>query len=132
MVNNWCSLLPPFVIIFTVILTKSVRISLSFGILTSLLIVSNFSLIKMTSLLFKKIWIVLEFDLLKSATTFFNATYLFILLFLLFLGIFISLLKRTGGMLEYTSWVSARFTSKRAVEFSSFFFSMLLAMDDYF
>jgi Na+/H+ antiporter NhaC len=115
------SLLPPIIAIVLALITKEVYSSLFIGILAGGLLYANFSpagtIVAVTEVLTEKIsdpW---------------NAG---ILIFLVMLGIMVSLMNKAGGSAAYGRWAAQRISSKKGALFSTFGLGVLIFVDDYF
>lgn len=113
------SLLPPIVAIALALLTKEVYLSLLIGILSGALIYTHFNVLHTVevsmSIMGEKI-----------------GSNVNILIFLVFLGILVVLITRSGASAAYGEWASKRIKSKKGSMFATMFLGILIFVDDYF
>jgi Na+/H+ antiporter NhaC len=121
MYATFWSLLPPVIAIVLALITKEVYSSLFIGILAGGLFYANFSptgtIVAVTEVLTEKIadgW---------------NAG---ILIFLVALGIMVSLMNKAGGSSAFGRWASHRIKTKRGALLSTFALGCIIFIDDYF
>lgn len=132
MQNSWIVLLPPLLVILLASLTRKIFVSLIAGILSALLIVHQFSVPDTLLSLVKRIWLTTELGMLASWESFWQASYLFICLFLLLLGILLSLLRVSGSAYAYAHNVIRYLKNEKQAESASLFLSLFFFVDDYF
>ena len=116
------SLLPPFAAIVLALITREVYSSLFFGLLIGALLKSRFQPVLTLETLVKE-------GLTESLG---EPDNIGILIFLVVLGIFVSLLSRSGGTAAYGRWAQKRIRSRRAAMLTTFFLGVILSVDDYF
>ncbi|WP_088006523.1 Na+/H+ antiporter NhaC family protein [Indiicoccus explosivorum] len=125
MENTLFSILPPVLAIAMVLLTRRVLLSLGTGILAAALILESFS----PAASAKALWN-------SFAVTFwdggFNAYNVFIILFLLLLGIITAFVSLSGGSRAFADWASRRVKSRRGAKLLTVFLGILIFIDDYF
>lgn len=132
MINSWLSLAPPLFVIFLSAVTRNILFSLALGIFSSLLIIKQFDVADALTAFGQKLWTVAEFDMIQHGTLFWDGYNIFICLFLLLLGIIITLVHRSGGAHAYSTFILRYLKTTRAAEQSSLFLSLLFHIDDYF
>ena len=132
MQNSWVVLVPPLLVVLLAATTRRVFFSLFTGIFSSLLIAYDFSISKALPELFLRIWKTTELGNLTSWAGFWGCWYLFIVLFLLLLGILITVLRVSGGAYAYSKMVMNSLKNARSAEVSSLLLSLLFFIDDYF
>ena len=115
------SLLPPIIAIVLALLTKEVYSSLFVGILSGALIYSNWSLWGMVLSTFE--------TMIGKICDSWNVG---ILIFLVLLGIMVSLVNKAGGSAAYGRWASRRIKSKAGALVSTSVLGILIFIDDYF
>ncbi|MBA3752193.1 hypothetical protein H0X06_05395, partial [Candidatus Dependentiae bacterium] len=125
-------IIPPLLVIASVILTRRMIVSFLIGIVSSALIATNGSLIETTILTGTKLWHSSGLENLKSVHTFWGSWNLLTFIFLIMLGILIVLLTKTGAAQAYVNVVQKRVHSKKSVEIASLLLSFLFFIDDYF
>ena len=115
------SLLPPIIAIVLALLTKEVYSSLFVGILSGALIYSN-----------GNVWgmVLNTFDTMIGKIC--DSWNVGILIFLVFLGIMVSLVNKAGGSAAYGRWASRRIKTKAGALISTSILGILIFIDDYF
>ena len=118
--DSFLSLLPPFLAIFMAILTRKVVSSLLLSIVIGLLMLA-------------------DLDVAKSAHMFIDVFFLsisnehvFLLLFLLALGVMTSVINFSGGTFAFSNWAASRIKTKRSTSFLTVFLGITIFIDDYF
>ena len=117
---TWLSLLPPLIVIVSVLITRKINIALLFGILSAALIVAQGNLITMSSLTMHR-----TFEHLTDI----DNIYLYI--FLIAISSIITLFTHTGSATACAHIISKRVKTKRGAETSSILLSFLMSIDDY-
>ncbi|TWT24390.1 Na+/H+ antiporter NhaC family protein [Planomicrobium sp. CPCC 101110] len=125
MENTIFSILPPIIAIVMVLLTRRVLLSLGAGIVAAALILTAFSPVEALR------------ELVNSfAITFwdegFNAYNVFIILFLLLLGVITAFVSLSGGSRAFADWASKRIKTRRGAKMLTVFLGILIFIDDYF
>ena len=121
MYGTFWSLVPPLVAIMIALITKEVYISLFLGSICGALFYANFQpVLTVTSI----------FDMMISNAG--DSWNMGILIFLVILGIMVSLMAKAGGSAAYGAWAGRRIKSKRGALLSTTGLGMLLFIDDYF
>lgn len=125
MENTIFSILPPIIAIVMVLLTRRVLLSLGAGIVAAALILTAFSPVETLQELFN-----------SFAVTFwdegFNAYNVYIILFLLLLGIVTAFVSLSGGSLAFAEWASKRVKSRRGAKVVTVLLGLIIFIDDYF
>ena len=121
------ALIPPLVAIILALITKEVYSSLFIGIIIGGLLygglfTAHFSL--ETSILH-----VFDDGLLGVLS---NPSNIGILIFLIILGIMVSMMNKAGGSKAFEEWASKRIKTRIGAELTSIFLGMLIFIDDYF
>ena len=121
------ALIPPLVAIILALITKEVYSSLFIGIIIGGLLygglfTAHFSL--ETSILH-----VFDDGLLGVLS---NPSNIGILIFLIILGIMVSMMNKAGGSKAFGEWASKRIKTRIGAELTSVFLGMLIFIDDYF
>ena len=124
MQNSWVVLIPPLVVVLLAATTRRVFFSLFTGITSALLIAHNFALGKVLPDFFLRIWKTTELEAFLSWSAFWSAWYLFICLFLLVLGVLITVLRASGGAYAYGSVVLKYLRSAKSAEMSCLLLSL--------
>ncbi len=115
------SLLPPIIAIVLALLTKEVYSSLFVGILSGALIHSNGNVWNM---------VLTTFDTMIGKIC--DSWNVGILIFLVMLGIMVSLVNKAGGSAAYGRWASQRIKTKAGALVSTSILGMVIFIDDYF
>ena len=115
------SLLPPIIAIVLALLTKEVYSSLFVGILSGALIYSNGNVWNM---------VLTTFDTMISKIC--DSWNVGILIFLVMLGMMVSLVNKAGGSAAYGRWASKHIKTKAGALVSTSVLGMLIFIDDYF
>ena len=119
--GTFLSLVPPVIAIALALITKEVYSSLFIGILSGALIYSNLN-----------IWGMLTntCDVMISKLS--DSWNVGILIFLVLLGMMVSLINKAGGSAAYGRWASVHIKSRTGAVISTAFLGMLIFIDDYF
>lgn len=115
------ALLPPAIAIVIALKTKEVYLSLFFGIVAAALLVTNFDVIATINEVF---------DTMSASLS--DVGNIGILMFLVFLGIIVTLMTKAGGSRAYGAWAMKRIKSKKGSLFATFFLGIVIFVDDYF
>ena len=115
------SLLPPIIAIALALITKEVYASLFVGILSGALIYSNFSPWGMVTN---------TFDVMIGKIA--DSWNVGILIFLVVLGMMVSLINKAGGSAAYGRWAAEHIKSRVGAIISTAVLGMLIFVDDYF
>jgi tetracycline resistance efflux pump len=113
------ALVPPIVAIALALWTKEVYLSLLIGILSGALLFTRFHVLNAVET-------VIEVMNQKIGD---NVN---ILIFLVFLGILVALITKSGASRSYGEWASKKITSQKGALFSTMFLGVLIFVDDYF
>ena len=114
-------IIPPLLAIILALLTKEVIISLTVGILSGTLILSHGNI-------FTAITIFTD----KVAAMTGDSWNVRILLFCALLGAFVSMLSKTGATKAFGLWASKYLKTKKSVLIFTWFFGLIIFIDDYF
>ncbi len=120
--NTWYSLLPPVIAIALALITKEVYSSLFIGILAGGILYSDFS--------FEGTLIhSLKGGIVGSLTSAYN---LGILVFLVILGIIVSLMNKAGGSAAFGRWTKKHIKTRVGAQLATMVLGCLIFIDDYF
>lgn len=125
------SLLPPITVLLIGYLTHRIMLSLSAGIVLASIIASNFTPLGTIEYVFVTLWNNFEFYNLFSSEKFWQAGNTFICIFLLCLGIFITMLQVSGGAYAYSIFAKRKIKNAKNAETASLILSTGLFVDDY-
>lgn len=120
--QTFWSLLPAIIAIGLALLTKEVYSSLFIGILCGGLLYSNFSFVGTLNH-------VLNEGIVASLADAYNVG---ILVFLVILGILVSIMNKAGGSKAFGRWASKRIKSRVGAQLATMFLGILIFIDDYF
>jgi len=120
MTNTWLVLLPTIIVLVSAFTIKRLLLSLSLGIISAALIATDFSIVKIFPLIGTRFW-------QKIA----DLENIYILSFIIILGIFVALLAMTGGASAFAKIVNKRAKNAKMAETSSILLSFALFIDDY-
>lgn len=115
------ALLPPIIAIIFALKTKEVYISLLIGIISGTLLLTNFHLIESMNLLFETVVHCLS-----------KESNIGILIFLVMLGMIVTLMSKSGGSQAYGRWAKKKIKSSKQSLFSTFVLGIVIFVDDYF
>ena len=118
------SLLPPVIAIGLALITKEVYTSLLAGIIAGGLLYSNFNL----ELMINTIFFQEEGGMVYKLADAWNVG---ILVFLVMLGILVSLLNRAGGSAAFGKWASRHIKTRIGAQISVMILGVLIFVDDY-
>ena len=118
---TFVSLLPPMIAIVLALITKEVYSSLFIGILSGALLYSNFNIWGMVTN---------SFDVMVSKLA--DSWNVGILIFLVVLGMMVSLVNKAGGSAAYGRWAETHIKSRVGALFSTAVLGILIFIDDYF
>ena len=115
------ALLPPVIAIIFALKTKEVYISLLIGVVSGTLLLTNFHLVESLNLLF---------DTVVNCLS--KPSNIGILIFLVMLGIIVTLVTKSGGSQAYGKWAKKKMKSSKQSLFSTFILGVVIFVDDYF
>lgn len=126
MTNTIFSLIPPLLAIAMVILTKRVLLSLGTGIVSAALLLAQFNIIdtlKITFESFKNIFV-------EDGGV--NTWNVYIILFLLVLGVVTAFISITGGSRAFGEWAMKRVKTRAGAQMVGAVLGVIIFIDDYF
>ena len=132
MTSFWIVLIPPLLVIASVMATRQIILSFLLGILASGLIVSQGNVSEALSISGYYLWVSTGLSTVSTISGLLGSWNLLIFLFLICLGIIIVLLSESGAAQAYIRIVSNRVHSKKEAEGASLFLSLFFFIDDYF
>ncbi len=132
MPQSWFVLVPPCIVIILATLTRRIQFSLFMGIVAASLVINDFAVIDAARYFFLKLYHVSELNKVSSFSDFMNSSNLFICLFLVLLGILITMIRYSGAAYAYGNYVAKRITTAQGVERASLILSSFFFIDDYF
>jgi len=122
MYATFWALVPPLVAILLALITKEVYSSLFVGIIVGGLFYSNFSFVGTMEHIFNE-------GLVAQLSDPYNVG---ILIFLVFLGIIVSLMNKAGGSAAFGEWASSHVKSRVGSQIATIALGCLIFIDDYF
>ncbi len=125
------SILPPLLVLTIGYLTHRVVLALSAGIVLAALVATNFAIPQSGLVIYDILCTNLELSTFFSTTQFWQTWNLFICIFLLSLGIFVTMLQYSGGAYAYGIFAQRKIKSAKSAETSSLILSTCLFADDY-
>lgn len=126
------SLIPPLLTLMLAFVTRNIMASLGAGIVAAGLISTHGNINEALSLIANRIISTTEITNIFEWNKLINSDKILIFIFLISLGIIITLICHSGGAHAYGTLFRRRLTDKRSAETSSLFLSSLLFIDDYF
>lgn len=126
MYATFWSLVPPLVAILLALITKEVYSSLFVGIVVGALFHSNFNLKQAYLTIFTN---QTDGGLLAKLSDSWNVG---IIIFLVILGIMVSLMNKAGGSAAYGEWARHRIKTRKGALLSTCMLGVLIFVDDYF
>lgn len=120
--NSFWALVPPIIAIILALITKEVYSSLFVGIAAGALLLNNFHLENSMNRLFTGGFIV-------SVTDTYNIG---ILVFLVLLGMMVSLMNKAGGSAAFGRWAQTHIKSRVGAQLATIALGVLIFIDDYF
>ncbi|UOQ92402.1 Na+/H+ antiporter NhaC family protein [Halobacillus shinanisalinarum] len=129
-VNSVFSLIPPLLAIVMVILTRRVLLSLGLGIFLGALMLHQFDFAGAIAKIFNTVRDI--FVTVNESTWEFNTWNIFILLFLLILGMMTAFISMAGGTRAFGDWAIKRVKSRKGAQLLTVFLGIIVFIDDYF
>lgn len=119
--NTFLALLPPIIAIVLALITKEVYMSLFIGILSGSLLYTMFHPV---------LTVTKTFDTIIAKLA--DGWNVGILIFLVILGIMVSLINKAGGSAAYGEWMSQKIRGRVGASLATFLLGALIFVDDYF
>lgn len=126
MENTIWSLLPPIFAIAMVLLTRRVLLSLGVGIVASAFFIASFNI----SESFNLVWISFKDVFVEEAAL--NTGKVFLLLFVLLLGVLTAFVNMMGGTRAFGDWMIKRIKTRPGAQLMTMVLGILIFIDDYF
>ncbi|MDQ0273048.1 Na+/H+ antiporter NhaC family protein [Cytobacillus purgationiresistens] len=126
MTNTIIALLPPLVAIILVVLTRRVILSLGAGSVTAAIILADFNIKETFSIIYETVKGVFFAD---GA---WNAGNIYILLFLLILGVITAFISLSGGSRAFGEWAMKRVKTRVGAQLLTVVLGIIIFIDDYF
>ncbi len=129
---TWLSVIPPLIVIALATITQRLLFSLVIGLISAALVVNNFSIPTAGSFLFMRLKDTTELANLTSWQSFNQCYSLFIVAFLLLLGLLITMIRHSGAAYAYGAFVMRNIKTAAGAQRASLLLSSLFFIDDYF
>lgn len=126
MEGTWLSILPPLIAIVMVLITRRVLVSLGMGIISAALLAASFSPVQSAV----NFWNAITVSFWDEGAL--NTYSIFIMLFILLLGIITAFVSLSGGSRAFAEWAAMRIKTKRGAKLLTVSLGMILFVDDYF
>lgn len=126
MIDSIYSLIPPLLVIGMVLITKKVLGSISLGIFASALILTNLNIIEALKTI---IDVVVSIFYVDGA---FNLGNIYLMGFLLLLGIITSYIAAMGGTRAFTNWAQTHIKTRVGAQLIAYVLGIVIFIDDYF
>lgn len=129
---EWIVLVPPLLVIISVLTTRRMLFSFLLGIASSALIVAQGNLYMAGLIALTRLWHSTGLGKATSVQGFLSSWSLLIFIFLICLGIIIVLLSESGAAQAYVQLIQQRIKTKKEAESASLILSLFFFIDDYF
>lgn len=130
--HTWIVIIPPLLVLLSVLITRRMILSFLVGIVSSALIVTQGAIYPALLLITKRFGESSGLDKIYSWQALWTNWNLSIFIFLLSLGILITLLQRSGSTQAFIQLAQKRVKSKQSAEVTSLLLSLAFFIDDYF
>ncbi|GAA1468826.1 Na+/H+ antiporter NhaC family protein [Microbacterium thalassium] len=122
----WLTLIPPVVAIVLAIITKKVIPSLGAGVVAAALLIAGFAPVETLRLIWE------SFAVLFWDDGALNTWYIYILLFIVLLGVFAAFIMMSGGTKAFADWAVQRIRTRRGGQILPAVLGIVIFIDDYF
>lgn len=126
MANTIYSLIPPILAILMVVITRKVLLSLATGIVASALLLAEFNLGNTFSI----IWDAAKGIFISEGAL--NTSSVYIILFLLILGVITAFISISGGSRAFGEWAMKRVKTRTGAQLVGAILGIIIFIDDYF
>ncbi|MCG1028038.1 Na+/H+ antiporter NhaC family protein [Virgibacillus halodenitrificans] len=126
MENTIWSLVPPLLAIVMVLLTKRVLLSLGVGIVAAAFFIGSFNIMESLLLVWE------SFKGVFIADGALNTWNIYILLFVLMLGILTAFVSMMGGTQAFANWMISRVKTRAGAQIMTMVLGIIIFVDDYF
>ncbi|HLR75757.1 MAG TPA: Na+/H+ antiporter NhaC family protein [Virgibacillus sp.] len=126
MENTIWSIVPPILAIVMVLLTRRVLLSLGVGIIASAFFIASFHITDSLALIWE------SFKLVFVEDGALNTWNIYILLFVLMLGILTAFVSMMGGTRAFGDWMIKRVKTRAGAQIMTMFLGIIIFVDDYF
>ncbi|MCR4755254.1 MAG: Na+/H+ antiporter NhaC family protein [Lachnospiraceae bacterium] len=125
MYATFWALVPPIIAIILALITKEVYSSLFVGIIVGGLFYSGFNFVGTLNHIFTNE----DYSLIAQLSDSYNVG---ILIFLVFLGVMVSLMNKAGGSSAFGNWAASHVKTKVGAQLATILLGCLIFIDDYF
>lgn len=125
MIGTWVSILPPLIAIIMVFATKRVLLSLGTGIVSGALLTASFGPVESL----KNLWESVKATFWDGGL---NTGNIYIILFILLLGVITAFVSLSGGSRAFAEWAVRHIKTKRGAKLLTVFLGIAIFVDDYF
>jgi tetracycline resistance efflux pump len=129
---SWVVLIPPLIVILLAALTKRILFSLFLGIVSSALILKGGNIVQAGWYMVDRFLQTGQVDRLTSFEGLLACSNLFLLTFLLLIGVLITMIRHSGAAHAYGKFVLNKIKTARGAERASLLLSNMFFIDDYF
>ncbi len=126
MIGTWLSILPPVIAIVMVLVTRRVLLSLGSGIFAAALLAASFSPSETAS----NLWNGMIVSFWADGEL--NTYNIYIMLFILLLGVITAFVSLSGGSRAFAEWAVRRIKTKRGAKILTVILGIAIFVDDYF
>lgn len=126
MTNTIFSLIPPFIALLMVILTRKVLLSLGVGTLSAAFILADLNISETVKIIYEA---VVGIFVSEGALNTWNV---YIIIFLLLLGVITAFISITGGSRAFGDWAMKRVKTRAGAQLVGAILGMVIFIDDYF
>jgi len=126
MENTIFSVLPPLLAIIMVVITRRVLLSLGIGIVAAAVLLANFNLVETVAI----IWDAVKGIFITEGAL--NTSSVYIILFLLLLGIITAFISISGGSKAFGDWAMKRVKTRAGAQLVGAILGIIIFIDDYF
>ncbi|WP_077324529.1 Na+/H+ antiporter NhaC family protein [Virgibacillus siamensis] len=126
MENTIWSIVPPLLAIIMVLITKRVLLSLGVGIVAAALFIASFNIFETLGLIWQ------SFKGIFVADGALNTWNVYILLFVLMLGIITAFISMMGGTKAFGDWMIRRVKTRAGAQLMTMVLGIIVFVDDYF
>ncbi|CAM3203530.1 Na+/H+ antiporter NhaC family protein [Filibacter tadaridae] len=126
MVGTWVSILPPLIAIVMVLATRRVLLSLGAGIVAAAILAASFAPAESV----QNLWTAMIVSFWSDGEL--NTYNIFIMLFVLLLGVITAFVSLSGGSRAFAEWAVSRIKTKRGAKLLTVVLGIAIFVDDYF
>lgn len=124
--HQWLTILPPIIAITLAIITRKVLLSLGLGIVAAGVLLANFA----PGASISNIWNAFAGIFYSEGEV--NTGSIYIMVFLLLLGVITALILMSGGSAAFSDWAATKIKSRRGAQSLAALLGVAIFIDDYF